>query len=58
MTEQQKAVKDLTWKAQVALIRASWKPLSRVRDLEGAIMAGGTPNSRRIRGCDGSNGRR
>ena len=29
-----------------------------VRDLEGAIMAGGTPNSRRIRGCDGSNGRR
>ena len=24
----------------------------------GGIMAGGTPNSRRIRGCDGSNGRR
>ncbi len=30
----------------------------RVRDLEGAIRAGETPNSRRIHGCDGSNGRR
>ena len=29
-----------------------------VRDLEGAFMVCGTPNSRRIRGCDGSNGRR
>ena len=32
--------------------------LLRVRDLEGAIRAGETPNSRRIHGCDGSNGRR
>jgi hypothetical protein len=45
--------------AQVADIKRSWfRDEDRARDLERAITAGGTPNSRRIHGCDGSNGRR
>ena len=51
-----------TEKSQISF--ADWEllqqgiSLDRVRDTEGAIMPGGPPNSRRIPGCDDSNGRR